>query len=39
MNSGLRVNEAERFNELQREGQIIYSIVYDKIFLIPFNID
>ncbi len=39
MNSELRVNEAERFNELQREGQIIYSIVYDQIFLIPFNID
>ncbi len=35
MNSELRVSEAESFNE----SQIIYSIVYDKIFLIPFNID
>ncbi len=31
MNSESRVNEEERFNEA--------SEVYDKIFIIPFNID
>ncbi len=41
MNSELRVNEAESFNEASevRTDYDMTSMVYDKIFIIPFNID
>ncbi len=39
MNSELSVNEAEDFNEASEVSTDYFSIVYDKIFLIPFNID
>ncbi len=38
MNSELRVNEAERFNEAS-EVKTDYLQHYIQIFLIPFNID